>query len=88
MLEESETSTQVTHEIHAQRESELATLKKSLENNRADHESVVVAMRQKHSYAVGELDEQIDSMEKVRKKYSYLYVRYMHCECAVACTFT
>ena len=65
MLEESETSTQAQHEIRAQRESELASLKKSLEDERADHESVVASMRQKHSRAVGELNDQIDSLKKV-----------------------
>ena len=78
MLEESETSTQAQHEIRAQRESELATLKKSLEDERADHESVVASMRQKHSRAVGELNDQIDSMKKVGKKYNCGVVRTVH----------
>ena len=75
MLERSETSTQAQHEIRAQRESELATLKK---DKRVDHESVVAAMRQKHSRAVRELNDQIDSMKKVGKKYNCGFVLTVH----------
>ena len=78
LLEVSETSTQDQHEIRAQRESELATPKKSLEDERADHETVVAAMRQNYSHAVGELNDQIDSMKKVGKKYSCGFVLTVH----------
>ena len=66
MLDESETSTQAQHEIRAQRESELAALKKSLEDERTDHEAIVASTRQKHSRKLEELNDQIDSMKKVK----------------------
>lgn len=65
MLDESETSTQAQHEIRAQRESELAALKKSLEDERSEHETSVSSMRQKHSRKLEELNDQIDAIKKV-----------------------
>ena len=76
MLDESETSTQAQHEIRAQRESELAALKKSLEDERSEHESSIASLRQKHSRAVEDLNDQIDNMKKVITSSLHHYYNY------------
>ena len=78
MLDESETSTQAQHEIRAQRESELAALKKSLEDERTDHESSVASMRQKQARKLEELNDQIDSMKKVECDYDTHAISMKH----------
>ena len=52
-------------EIRTQRENELAALKKTLEDEVASHEEAIAAMRSKHSKAVEELNEQLESAKKV-----------------------
>ena len=66
MLDESETSTQAQHEIRAQRESELAALKKSPSGWKDWPWSHCCLTRQKHSRKLEELNDQIDSMKKVK----------------------
>ena len=53
-------------EIRTQRENELAVLKKTLEDEMVAHEDAIAAMRSKHSKAVDELNEQLESAKKVR----------------------
>ena len=68
-LEEVESSTVAQQEIRAQRENELATLKRTLEEEVTAHEEAIAAMRQKHSKAMEELNEQLESAKKVRKSF-------------------
>ena len=70
MLEETTSSTTTQKEIRAQRESELAALKKTLEEEITSHEETISSMRQKHSRAVEDLNEQL---ENARKVCMYLY---------------
>ena len=65
-LEESESTTQAQQEIRAQRENELAQFKKTLDEETANHEATVSAMRQKHSKAIEDLNEQLEAARKVR----------------------
>ena len=64
-LEESESTTAAQQEIRAQRENELAQFKRTLEEETANHEATVTAMRQKHSKAIEDLNEQLESARKV-----------------------
>ena len=52
-------------EIRAQRENELAALKKTLDAETAAHEEAIAVMRSKHSKAMEELNEQLESAKKV-----------------------
>ena len=64
-LEESESSTAAQQEIRAQRENELAQLKKQLEDETANHEATVASMRSKNNKALEDLNEQLESVKKV-----------------------
>ncbi|CAI8034560.1 Myosin-10 [Geodia barretti] len=66
-LEEVESSTVAQQEIRTQRENELAVLKKTLEDEMAAHEDAIAAMRSKHSKAVDELNEQLESAKKSKQ---------------------
>ena len=65
-LEESVSSTAAQQEIRAQRENELAQFKRTLEEETANHEATVSSMRQKHSKAIEDLNEQLEAARKVR----------------------
>ena len=65
-LEESESSTAAQQEIRTKRENELAQLKKTLEDEASSHESAVGALRHKHNKAMDDLNEQMESLKKVR----------------------
>ena len=47
------------------RESELAALKKSVEEETAAHEAAMGQLRQKHAQLVEELNEQLETTKKV-----------------------
>lgn len=64
-LEESESSTAAQQEIRAQRENELAQLKRQLEEETANHESSVASMRSKNNKALEDLNEQLEAAKKV-----------------------
>ena len=69
MLEETASTTATQQEIRAQRESELAALKKTLQEEISSNETSMASMRQKHSRALEDLNEQFDSMKKVDHRY-------------------
>merc|ERR1712095_248506 len=62
----SNTSTQI--ELNKKRESELAKIKGDLEEANISHEGTLAAVRQKHNNSMGELGEQIDSINKNKAK--------------------
>ena len=70
-LEEVESSTVAQQEIRTQRENELAVLKRTLEEEVAAHEEAVAGMRSKHSKAMEELNEQLESAKKVKMIHVY-----------------
>lgn len=45
---------------------ELATLKKTLEEDTQTHEVVITEMRHKHSQEIAEINEQLEVLKKVR----------------------
>ena len=73
MLEESTSSSATQKEIRAQRESELASIRKSLEDEISSNEATVSSMRQKHSRAIEDLNEQMDALKKVHM-YMYIHI--------------
>lgn len=49
------------------RETEVAQLKKTLEDEAKVHEQLVAEMRQKHGQAFDELNEQLEQVKRVRR---------------------
>uniref|UniRef100_A0A8C9ZX45 Myosin-9 n=1 Tax=Sander lucioperca TaxID=283035 RepID=A0A8C9ZX45_SANLU len=73
-LEDTLDSTAAQQELRAKRETEVTHLKKTLEDEAKVHEQQLVEMRQKHSQAFDELNEQLEqakrnkvSMEKAKQ---------------------
>lgn len=64
-LEESESSTVAQQEIRAQRENELAQLKRQLEEESSNHESAISSMRSKNTKSLDDLNEQLEAAKKV-----------------------
>merc|ERR1711915_576885 len=60
------TSTQI--ELNKKRENELTKLKGELEESNISHEGVLAALRSKHNNTMGEMGEQIDSLNKSKAK--------------------
>ncbi|CAF0731333.1 unnamed protein product [Adineta steineri] len=60
------TSSQV--EMNKKRESELAKLRRDLEEANLQHEATAAQLRKKHQDAVTEMGEQIDQLQKVKNK--------------------
>uniref|UniRef100_A0A8C1MDT5 Myosin-9 n=1 Tax=Cyprinus carpio TaxID=7962 RepID=A0A8C1MDT5_CYPCA len=67
-LEDTLDSTAAQQELRTKRETEVAQLKKTLEEEAKVHEQVVAEMRQKHSQAFDELNEQLEQVKRVRDK--------------------
>ena len=65
MYEESEGATAVHHEIRIKREQELNDLKRTLEEEAANHEANLSSVKQKYTQAVQELNDQVDILKKV-----------------------
>merc|ERR1711981_1387831 len=57
-------STAAQQELRTAREKELASLKKALEEESANHENGIAEMRHKHSGEVTSLNESLDSLKK------------------------
>ena len=55
-------------ELNRKREAELAKLKEELESNALQHEASLSALRQKHNAVIGDLADQIDSLNKAKAK--------------------
>ncbi|CAF0977389.1 unnamed protein product [Rotaria sordida] len=60
------TSTQV--EMNKKRETELAKLRRDLEEANLQHEATTAQLRKKHQDAVNEMGEQIDQLQKLKNK--------------------
>lgn len=63
---EFEDKSAAAQEIQKRREGELGELKKRLDEEAKNHETVVTEMRHKHNSALEELNEQLDNVKKVR----------------------
>lgn len=64
--------------VRTKRETEVAQLKRSLEDEAKTHEQVVLEMRQKHSQAFDELNEQLEQSKRVTNTllFSHFYTGY------------
>merc|ERR1712176_180311 len=67
-LEQTGSNTALQVELNKKREGELAKLKSDLEESNIAHEGTLAALRQKHNNSMGELGEQIDSINKNKAK--------------------
>merc|ERR1712088_284617 len=67
-LEQAGSNTALQIELNKKRESELAKLKSDLEESNISHEGTLAALRQKHNNSMGEMGEQIDSLNKMKAK--------------------
>uniref|UniRef100_A0AAY5E8Q9 Myosin-9 n=1 Tax=Electrophorus electricus TaxID=8005 RepID=A0AAY5E8Q9_ELEEL len=63
-LEDTLDSTAAQQELRAKRESEVAQLKKTLEDEAQAHEQLLTEMRQKHTQAFEELNEQLEQAKR------------------------
>lgn len=64
-LEESIDTTTAAQEMKQKRESELAALKRSVEEETSAHEAAMAQLRQKHTQLVEELNVQLETTKKV-----------------------
>ena len=67
-LEESIDTTTAAQDMRNKRESELAALKKSVEEETTAHEAAMGQLRQKHAQLVEELNVQLETTKKVWHK--------------------
>merc|ERR1719342_875966 len=67
-LEEAGSNTSTQIELNKKRENELTKLKGEFEESNISHEGTLAALRQKHNNTMGDLGEQIDSLNKMKSK--------------------
>ncbi|XP_061543315.1 myosin, heavy chain 7B, cardiac muscle, beta a isoform X2 [Phycodurus eques] len=67
-LEEAGGATSVQIEINKKREADFLKLRRDLEEAMLHHEATTAALRKKQADTVGELSEQIDSLQRVKQK--------------------
>merc|ERR1712228_1124594 len=67
-LEEAGSNTSTQIELNKKRENELTKLKGELEESNISHEGTLAALRSKHNNTMGDLGEQIDSINKNKAK--------------------
>merc|ERR1712013_878690 len=65
-LEEAGSNTSTQIELNKKRENELTKLKGEFEESNISHEGTLAALRQKHNNTMGDLGEQIDSLNKMK----------------------
>lgn len=64
-LEDSENTTAAMQELRSKREAEVTSMKKALEDDTKGHEVQVQELRQRHTHAVEELNDQLDQTKRV-----------------------
>ena len=57
-------TTAAQQEMRTAREKELASIKKALEDETANHEQMITEMRHKHGHEVSQLNNNIDQLKK------------------------
>uniref|UniRef100_A0A0N5B084 Myosin motor domain-containing protein n=1 Tax=Syphacia muris TaxID=451379 RepID=A0A0N5B084_9BILA len=67
-LDEQGGATAAQIEINKRREAEMAKLKRDLEENSLNHETIVAALRKKNSGIVAELSDQLEQLQKLKAK--------------------
>ncbi len=67
-LDESSVATAAQMELNKKRESEIAKMRKDLEETNIQHEAILISLRKKHQEAVTEMSEQIDQLNKLKAR--------------------
>lgn len=67
-MEEAGGATTAQLDLNKKRESELAKLRRDLEEANLQHEATTAQLRKKHQDAVNEMGEQIDQLQKTKNK--------------------
>uniref|UniRef100_A0A5F8GPC7 Myosin heavy chain 13 n=1 Tax=Monodelphis domestica TaxID=13616 RepID=A0A5F8GPC7_MONDO len=67
-LEEAGGATSAQVELNKKRETEFQKLRRDFEEANLHHEATVATLRKKHSDSVSELQEQIDSLQRIKQK--------------------
>ncbi|XP_040180455.1 myosin-4-like [Rana temporaria] len=67
-LEEAGGATSAQIELNKKREAEFQKLRRDLEESTLQHEATSAALRKKHADSAAELGEQIDNLQRVKKK--------------------
>merc|ERR1712142_481662 len=67
-LNEAGGATAAQIELNKKRESEVAKLRKDLEECQIQHEATLISLKKKHQDAVAEMTEQIDQLNKMKAK--------------------
>jgi myosin protein heavy chain len=70
-LDEAGGMTAAQVEVNKKREAELAKLRRDLEESNMNHENQLGALRKKHNDAVGEMGEQLDTLQKSKAKWVF-----------------
>merc|ERR1711936_1344034 len=68
MGEEAGGATAAQVELNKRRESEMAKLRRDLEESNLAHESTISALRKKQADQVSELSESVDNLQRVKQK--------------------
>merc|ERR1739840_1043 len=55
-------------DLYKKRESEVAKIKRDVEESNIQHDAAVAAFRKKHNDAVAEMSEQLDHLAKLKQK--------------------
>merc|ERR1711970_1156378 len=67
-LDEAGGATSAQMELNKKRDSELAKLRRDLEESNIQHEASLASLRKKHNDAVGEMAEQVDHLNKMKAR--------------------
>ena len=59
--------------MNKKRDSELAKLRKLLEDVHLESEETAHHLRQKHQAAIAEMQDQMDQVQKAKNKFVYIY---------------
>jgi len=59
-------------EVNRKRENELTQLRKDFETQAEENEKTVADLRKKHTQAVTELEEKVDSLQKAKSRYMHM----------------
>jgi len=68
-LDEAGGATSAQMELNKKRETELAKLRRDLEESNIQQEASLAAIRKKHNDATAEMGEQIDTLNKLKAKH-------------------
>merc|ERR1712088_909281 len=67
-LDEAGGATNAQVELNKKRENEIAKLRKDMEEANIQHESILAGLKKKQGDAIGEMNEQVDQLQKMKAK--------------------